>query len=123
MKKKYISTSEFKPNDRVWVTGVSFNPSGRPKYIVRPTFVKILQVYPEYIEIDKSKLSYYVPCNYFIARQDPYTQYHRSTLIDTNIAWTKEEAIENFNLRIKEEIEQKYSDFKSFEDRLKNYLL
>lgn len=126
MKKyRYITTDGFKVGDYVWVTGIKFSPSGRIKYRQTPIKCKIKKVSQESIEVDNSSLGYYIPNVYYLDNPDDRSWAYRGNeySINSNIANTKEEANENFNQRIIEEIEEKYDSFKSFESRAKYHFL
>lgn len=118
---RYLNMDCFKVGEEVWVTGVKFYPSGRLKYCIRPTKREILKKTNNSISVNN--ICKDSPSIYYLNTPETKNSYNEENSINFNIAKTREEAIENYNYRFLSEIEQRYSDFKNFEERAKSRLL
>lgn len=100
-KYKFTSTTNFKVGDQVWLSAMDFSRSGKLTYIVYPRLAEIIKVSTDSIEIDVRYTDYRCPRIFYIdSPQNNWIDSAKS--INKNIALTKEEAIENFNNRLKE---------------------
>ena len=123
MKKyRYTNTDCFKVGEEVWVTGFKLYPSGRVKYSVMPFLCRIREIKDRYITLESTP-SYYCPTNYYLDSPENNGSYYDECSLNKNIAKTKEEAIENYNSRVIQEIENKYKQFRNIEASLKSRLL
>lgn len=119
MNKKTFTTENFKTGDFVWFCYVEFHPSGRIKFNIRPIKTKIKKVESDRIEIELNGYQYYrVPTVYFLS--DINFGYNE---IDKHIAETKEESEKKYNELLKNAIEEKYKNFRYFEQSVLGRLL
>lgn len=109
MNEKFFTTNDFKVGDFVWFCNIEYFPSGRTKFNIKPTLVKIKNVTPEKIELDLQGYRFYrVPVLYYL--NGCYNN------INTYISKTKEGSEKKYNELLKEIIEDKYRKFKTFEN-------
>lgn len=113
MNKKTFTTDNFKAGDFVWFCNIEFHPSGRIRFNIRPTKVKIKKVESDRIEIELNGYQYYrVPTTYFLSDSDINYGYND---LDKYIAKTKEESEKKYNELLRNAVEEKYNSFRRFE--------
>lgn len=129
MKKyRYLNISEFKAGDIIWLSGVCFLPSGRLSYILRPTQRRISEVSGDRVIIgdvgEYGYLPYKVPTHYTLDLPDGIDNVQRNRYaINSNIAGSKEESIENFNQRLREELEEIQSRYQTIERNISRFFM
>lgn len=115
--------NDFKVGDKVWLSGISFFPSGRIKSSVSPVEVKVRTVSRGSLTLDLSSIySYRVPVEYYDRgvldlESGNYADYQVETDLNLHLSRTKEDAIKKFNRLITWEIEKRYKGFRDFEEK------
>ena len=100
-KYKFTSTSNFKVGDQVWISALDFSRSGKLTYSVYPRLTEIIKVSTDSIEIGGGYIDYRCPRVFYL--DSPQSSWIDPTKsINKNIALTKEDAIENYNNRLKD---------------------
>lgn len=122
IKIRYTSTDCFKTGDSVWVIGVSCTAVGNIKYLVRPHKCVITKVEPGYICLMSPTCT--IPDKYNLdPNPELFLHFNADCSLNCNVAKTCEEAIENFNLRIKSIIDEKYEEFDKFRTKMLSLLI